>query len=44
MPTTSSVLEMIAEREQAARAQAEYLRAQIDQLAGQLRELEGHRH
>jgi hypothetical protein len=42
MPTTSSVLEMIAEREQAARTQAEYLRTQIDQLTGQLRELEGH--
>jgi len=32
MTTTASFLEMLAEREQAARAQAEYLRAQIEQL------------
>jgi hypothetical protein len=42
MNTTASFLQMLAEREQAARAQAEYLRAQIEQLAGQLRELEAH--
>jgi len=42
MTTTASFLEMLAEREQAARAQAEYLRAQIEQLTGQLNELAGH--
>jgi len=42
MTTTASFLEMLAEREQAARAQADYLRTQIEQLTGQLRELEGH--
>lgn len=42
MTTTASFLEMLAEREQAARAQAEYLRAQIEQLTGQLGELEAH--
>jgi hypothetical protein len=42
MTTTASFLEMLAEREQAARAQAEYLATQIEQLTGQLRELEAH--
>jgi hypothetical protein len=42
MTTTASFLQMLAEREQAARAQAEYLATQIEQLTGQLRELEGH--
>jgi hypothetical protein len=42
MTTTASFLEMLAEREQAARARAEYLPTQIEQLTGRLRELEGH--
>jgi len=38
--TTRSILDLLAEREQAVRTHAEYLRVQLDQLTGQVSELE----
>ena len=38
--TTRSILDLLTEREQAVRTHAEYLRVQLDQLTGQVGELE----
>ena len=38
--TTRSILDLLAERELAVHAQADYLRVQLDQLTGQVSELE----